>query len=65
MKPIETDRLVTEMLGVISYAEQTLRLYPEKDEVIKRYLKSERVRLGEVVHKRDDSMNILERGIVW
>ena len=62
---IETDRLVNEMLSAISYAEQTLRLHPEKAAVIQRYLKSEKLRMGKIIQERPDSIDVFARCVIW
>lgn len=62
---IEIDNLVREMLGVIGYSQQTLRLHPDSSEKIQRYLFSERVRLQGVIDERNDNLDILERIVVY
>lgn len=62
---IETDRLVLEMLSVMSYAKQTLRLHPEKVDLVERHLTMEHNRLINVVKDREDNLDILMRVVVY
>lgn len=62
---ISTEMFVREMIGVVGYAQQTLRLHPEQAEKVQRYLKSERFRLQIVHEELQDNLDITLRGVVY
>lgn len=65
MSVIETDKLVVEMLSVIGYASQTLRLHPDQTAKVEKYLSSERLRLGQVIKDHQEALSVIDRIVVY
>jgi len=61
----KVDRLLSETLAVIGYAQQTLRLHPEQTPKMQKYLAAERIRLQDTKIEFEDNLDILKREVVY